>query len=125
MIAPMPLIPSQSATPRSPGLPARASRFSVRSPNDELVTRDNGPGHAGGQRAQGPLEERLLQLELLEVLGLHRAELGQASLDRVDRRPPARPKKIRRIGGGRDGGDEDGKDGHRLRPRCRRSCGWP
>jgi hypothetical protein len=27
----------------------------------------------------------LLELELLEILGLHRAELGQPGLDRVDR----------------------------------------
>ncbi len=38
-MAPIALTPSQSATRMSPGLPARASRFSVRSLNDELVTR--------------------------------------------------------------------------------------
>ena len=36
-IAPMALMPSQSATRRSPGLPASASRFSVFSLNDELA----------------------------------------------------------------------------------------
>ena len=39
-MAPMALMPSQSATRRSPGLPARARRFSVRSENDVLVTRE-------------------------------------------------------------------------------------
>src|SRR4051794_17560074 len=39
MIAPMALIPSQSATLRSPGLPARAKRFSVVARTDELATR--------------------------------------------------------------------------------------
>jgi hypothetical protein len=38
-MAPMALIPSQSATRRSLGLPASASRFSVRSLNDEEATR--------------------------------------------------------------------------------------
>src|SRR5262245_63016687 len=42
-IAPTALMPSQSATRRLPGLPASASRFSVRSWNDELATRDMRP----------------------------------------------------------------------------------
>ncbi len=85
-IAPIALMPSQSATRRSPGLPASASRFSVRSLKDELVTRATLPGQPVRQRAQRPLDERLLELELLEVLGLHRPELGQPSLDGVHRR---------------------------------------
>ena len=72
-------------------MPASARRFSVRSLNDALVTRGHAAGQAGGERAQRPLEERLLELELLEVLGLHRPELGQAGLDRVDRRAAGEP----------------------------------
>src|SRR6476659_166451 len=41
--APTAFTPSQSATRRLPGLPASASRFSVRSWNDELATRDIEP----------------------------------------------------------------------------------
>ena len=41
--APMALMPSQSLMPRSPGLPAIARRFPVRSLNDELVTRETLP----------------------------------------------------------------------------------
>src|SRR6478672_618269 len=41
--APTALTPSQSATRRLPGLPASASRFSVRSWNDELAIRDIEP----------------------------------------------------------------------------------
>ena len=115
-IAPTALMPSQSATRRSArvagqGEPllgllgerrARDAREPARQPAD--------------QRAQGPLEERLLELELLEVLGLHRAELGQAGLDRVDRR-------VRRPGRGRSAGSRRPRaaamrigmsDGHRL-----------
>ena len=81
-IAPTALMPSQSATRRSPGLPASASRFSVFSVNDELAMLENRPDSRVGQRAQRSFDERLLELELLEVLGLHRPELGQAGLDR-------------------------------------------
>ena len=101
--APMALMPSQSATRRSPGLPASARRFSVRSLNDELVTRATAAGHPGGQRAQRPLDERLLELELLEVLGLHRPELGQPGLDRVDRRAAGQPDEDQQDRAGRDG----------------------
>src|SRR4029079_14037604 len=41
--APTAFTPSQSATRRLPGLPASARRFSVRSWNDELATRDIRP----------------------------------------------------------------------------------
>ena len=103
-IAPMALMPSQSATRRSPGLPARASRFSVRSLNDAAGDPRHAARQAVGERAQGPLEERLLELELLEVLGLHRPELGQAGLDRVDRRAAGEA-------------DEDEQDARRQRAR--------
>src|SRR3954469_24883950 len=54
MTAPMALTASQSPTRRSPGLPARASRFSVRSENDVLVTRDMVPDRraASGRRVR-------------------------------------------------------------------------
>ena len=60
-------------------------------------------GEAGRQRAQGALDERLLELELLEVLGLHRAELGQPGLDRIDRRAAGQAEDDEQDGGGRDG----------------------
>ena len=123
-IAPMALMPSQSATRRSPGLPASARRFSVVSVKDDEVTRATcEPDRPARQRAQRPLDERLLELELLEVLGLHRPELGQAGLDRVDRRAAGQPEDDQEDGAASEGGDEDGEDVHRLRPRCRRSCG--
>ena len=104
-IAPIALIPSQSATRRSPGLPARASRFSVRSENDVLVTRETPARQARGQRTQGPLDERLLELEVLEVLGLHRPELGQPCLDRVDGRAAGEPDEDQEDGAGRERGE--------------------
>ena len=92
-------------------MPARARRFSVRSLNDVLVTRPTPPDIRAGKRAQGPLDERLLELELLEVLGLHRPELGQAGLDRVDRRAAGEPEEDQQDGAGRDAGDERGEEG--------------
>ena len=50
----------------------------------------------------------LLELELLEVLGLHRAELGQAGLDRVDRRAAGKAEDDQEDRSGREGGDGDG-----------------
>ena len=47
--------------------------------NDVLAIRDIAPGQPGGERAQRPLDERLLELELLEVLGLHRARAGSGA----------------------------------------------
>src|SRR5664279_1590890 len=44
----------------------------------------NRSGQASGQRAHRPLQERHLELELLQVLGLHGAELGEPGLDGVD-----------------------------------------
>src|ERR1700704_4233989 len=54
MTAAMALMPSQSATRRSPGLPARASRFAVRSANEALVTRATVPDNwaASGRRVR-------------------------------------------------------------------------
>ena len=54
MIAATALIPSQSATRRSPGLPARARLFSVRSANDVLVIRATEPDRraASGRRVR-------------------------------------------------------------------------
>ena len=68
---------------------------------------------AGGERAEGPFEERLLELELLEVLGLHRPELGQAGLDRVDRRAAGETDDDEQDAAGRERGDDDREDGHR------------
>ena len=110
-MAPTALMPSQSATRRSPGLPARARRFSVRSENDVLVTRATLPDRraASGRRVRSM--NGCLELELLEVLGLHRPELGQAGLDRVDRRVAGEADEDEQDGAGRDGRDEDRKDG--------------
>src|SRR6266550_8285608 len=41
--------------------------------------------HGGREGAKGSLDERLLKLELLEILGLHRSELRESGLDRIDR----------------------------------------
>ena len=112
--APTALMPSQSATRRLPGLPARASRFSVRLL--ERAARDprHPAGQPAGERAERPLEERRLELELLEVLGLHRAQLGQPGLDRVDRRAAGEAHGDEQDGSRRGGGDEDRDDGRHL-----------
>ena len=101
-------MPSQSATRRSPGLPARARRFSVCWVNDVAGDPRHRAGQPAHERAEGAVEERLLELELLEVLGLHGAELGQAGLDRVNRRVAGEPDDDQQDGAGRDGGDEEG-----------------
>ena len=67
------------------GLPASASRFSVRSLNDLALVDDQPVGERRAQRSQRPLDERRLQLELFEVLGLHRPKLREPGLDGVDR----------------------------------------
>ncbi len=95
-------------------MPASARRFSVRSLNEVLVTRETLPDRRMRERAQGPLDERLLELELLEVLGLHRPELGQPGLDRVDRRAAGQPDDDEEDGAGGEGRDDDGEDRHRL-----------
>ncbi len=105
-IAPMALMPSQSATRRSSGLPASARRFSVRSVNEDEVDPRHPAGQAGRQRAHRPLDERLLELELLEVLGLHGAQLRQAGLDRVDRRAAGQPEDDEQDRSRRERGDE-------------------
>ena len=53
-MAPIALIPSQSATRMSPGLPASASRFSVRSLNELLAIRETDPDmrFANGRRVR-------------------------------------------------------------------------
>ena len=109
MTAPMPLIASQSPTRRSPGLPARARRFSVRSENDVLVTRDMVPDRRWRERTQRALDERRLKLEFLEVLGLHGPELGQACLDRVDRRTAGEADDDEQDAAGRNSRDDDGE----------------
>ncbi len=111
-IVPMALIPSQSATRMSPGFPASASRFSVRSVNDELVTRETDPDSRADKRSQGSLDERRLELELLEVLGLHRSELRQPRLDRIHGRAARQRKHDQQDRPGGDGRDDDGQDGH-------------
>ena len=72
------------------------------------------PRQAHGERAQGPFHERLLELELLEVLGLHRPELGQPGLDGIDRRAARQPDDDEEDGAGGEGRDDDRKDRHRL-----------
>jgi len=69
------LTPSQSATRRSPGLPAIASAFSVVWENDVVASR-RPCLRSGRERPERALEERLLELDLLQVLGLHRPELS-------------------------------------------------
>ena len=59
----------------SPGLPAIASRFSVRLTFDGLAKRWATPDRRVASGPQGALEERLLELDLLERPGLHRAQL--------------------------------------------------
>ena len=73
-----------------------------------MAMRDDAARQAGGQRAQGPLEERLLELELLEVLGLHGPELGQPGLDRVDRRAAGESDDDEKDRAGGEGRDDDG-----------------
>jgi len=91
-------------------------------PVGERRARDPGDGarEAARQRAEGPLEERRLELELFEVLGLHGPELGQAGLDRIDGRAADESEDDEEDG---PRGCEGDDDGHRVRPRCRRSCG--
>ena len=87
------------------------------------VTRDIRARQARGERPQGPLDERLLELELLEVLGLHRPELGQAGLDRVDRRAAGQAEDDEQDGAGREGGDDDRRWVHRLDLDVDDACG--
>ena len=91
----------------------------------ERAARD--PRHPAGQgrgdRTEGPLEEGRLELQLLEVLRLHRAQLGQPGLHGVDRRAAGEPEGDQQDGPRRGGGDKDRDEGgHLARPRCRR-CG--
>ena len=76
-------MPRKSTLRRSPGLPAMSRRFSVRLTLDGLAKRCATPERPLGHRAQGALEERLLELDLLQRPGLHRAQLRQARLDRI------------------------------------------
>ena len=71
-------------------------------------------GQTGGERAQGPFHERRLELELLEVLGLHRAQLREPGLHRIDRRAAGQAQDDQEDGTRREGGDEDGDRIHRL-----------
>ena len=122
-IAPMALMPSQSPTRRLPGWPASAE--ALLGPFGEGLAGDprDRAGQARRERAEGPLEERLLELELLEVLGLHRPELGQAGLDRVDRRAAGEAQEDEQDRQGGDAAMTIGRTGISIRPRCRRSCG--
>ncbi len=117
------LTPSQSADAEVAGIAGHRQALLGR-----LRERCRGePGdaarEAAHERPQRPLEEGLLELDLLEVLGLHRPELGQPGLDGIDGRAAGEPQgdEDDRERGGR--GDDDGKDVHRPRPRCPRSCG--
>ena len=78
------------------------------------MIRDIRPDRRPASGRSGPLDERLLELELLEVLGLHRPELGQAGLDRVDRRRAGEAQDDEQDGAGREGGDDDRQEIHRL-----------
>ena len=72
------------------------------------------PGQPVRERPQRPVDERLLELELLEVLRLHRPELGEAGLDRVHRRVAGEPDDDQEDGAGGDERDDDGEGFHRL-----------
>ena len=89
-------------------------RQALLGPLGEGARRD--PRHAARQadrqRTQRPLHERRLELELLEVLGLHRPELGQARLDGIDRRTPREAEDDEEDRSGRECGDDDGQDLH-------------
>ena len=96
-MAPMALIPSQSATRRSPGLPASARRFSVRSVNDELVTRETVPDSraASGRRVRSMngcwSSSSSRFLACIDPSWVRRAWTGSTD------EPPASPMKIRRM----------------------------
>src|SRR6185436_4995099 len=96
-MAPMALMPSQSLTRRSPGFPASARLFSVRSLNDALVTRATEPDRR-------PASERSVRsmngcwsssssrfLACIDPSWVRRAWTGSTD------EPPASPMKIRRI----------------------------
>ena len=109
---PIALMPSQSATFMSPGLPAIARRFSVRSLNELEVIRATAPDRRGGERLDRAVEERLLELQLLEVLGRHLAELREAGLERVLLARAGDAERDQDDGDGGGCGDDDGF--HRL-----------
>jgi hypothetical protein len=79
---------------------------------------------AGGERLHGPVEERLLELELLEVLRGHRPELVEAGPERVLATGAGDAEDDEHDGDRRDGADDEGER-HRARPRYPRSCEWP
>ena len=78
-------------------------------------------GQARGQRAQGAFEERLLELDLLERPGLHRAELRQPGLDRIHRPRAGDGVEDEQHADAGDGRHHE-RNEHLSRPRCRR-CG--
>ncbi len=77
----------------------------------------------GKEGTHGPLEERRLQLELLEVLGLHRPELRQSRLNRVDGALTGKANEKEQDPEGENAAEDDRK-GH-LRPRYLRCAGSP
>ena len=75
----------------------------MRSLNELEVIRATAPDRRAGERPDRAVEERLLELQLLEVLGRHLAELREPGLERV---------RLARAGDAeRDHEDRDGRDG--------------
>ena len=105
------------------GLPARASRFSVVSVNDaELVTRATEPDSRPASGRSVRSRNGCCSSSSSRFLACIGPELGQAGLDRVDRRVAGQPDDDQQDGAGRECGDED-REWASARPRCRRSCG--
>ena len=105
------LMPSQSATFMSPGLPAM--RQALLGPVAERARGDprHRAGQARGERLDRAVEERLLELQLLEVLRRHLAELREPRLERVRLARAGDAERDQEDGHGRGGGDEDGFHG--------------
>ena len=68
-------------------------------------------GQARGERPDRAIEERRLELQLLEVLGRHLAELREPGLERVRLARAGDAEGDQEDGHGRGAGDEDGFHG--------------
>ena len=104
-------IPSHSGTRRSPGFPARARFFSVLDVKEVEVKRVAVPERRPASGRTVRSKNGSLELELLEVLRLHRPELGEAGLDRVDRRSAGQADRDQENREGGGAGDQDGDQG--------------
>ena len=119
------LIPSQSATRRLPGLPARASRFSACSWNELLATRDIRPDRpaASGRRVRSRngcwSSSSSRFFACIVPSWVRRAWTGSTG------ELPARPEgdEQDRAGGGRRDDDRDEFGGHRLDLDVDDACG--